>query len=43
MRAALDDLKLAQLIVVYPGEKDYVLDERIQVVGLRNIASLAVA
>lgn len=41
MRAALDDLKLERLVVVYPGEKDYVLDERIRVLGLPNIAALA--
>ena len=40
MRAALDDLKLGRLFVVYPGEKDYQLDERIQVLALRNIEGL---
>jgi len=41
MRVAVADLKLERLVVVYPGERDYLLDERIQVVGLRNIASVA--
>lgn len=41
MRAALDDLKLEQLVVIYPGEKDYVLDDRIRVVALRHIEGLA--
>lgn len=41
MRAALDDLKLERLVVLYPGEKNYVLDDRIQVVGLRQIEGLA--
>jgi hypothetical protein len=40
MRVALDDLRLERLFVVYPGEKDYTLDERIQVLGLRNVAGL---
>lgn len=41
MRAALHDLKLERLVVIYPGEKDYVLDDRIRVVALRNVAGLA--
>ena len=40
MRAALDDLKLERLFVIYPGEKDYQLDDRIQVLALRNIEGL---
>lgn len=40
MRVALDDLRLERLFVVYPGEKDYALDDRIQVLALRNIGSV---
>ena len=40
MRVALDDLRLERLFVVYPGEKDYALDDRIQVLALRNIGSI---
>ena len=40
MRVALDDLKLERLYVIYPGEKDYALDDRIEVLALRNVARL---
>jgi predicted AAA+ superfamily ATPase len=40
MRVAMDDLKLERLWVVYPGETNYGLDERIEVVGLRNLGAL---
>jgi predicted AAA+ superfamily ATPase len=40
MRAALTDLKLERLVVVYPGERDYRLDDRIEVMSLRNIEGL---
>ncbi len=40
MRAALADLKLERLFVIYPGEKDYVLDDRIHVLALRNVEDL---
>jgi len=40
MRVALDDLKLERLFVVYPGEKDYALDDRIHVLGLRSVERL---
>ena len=41
MRVAMDDLKLQRLFVIYPGEKDYTLDDRIQVLGLRNLERLS--
>ena len=41
MRTALDDLRLERLFVVYPGEKDYALDDRIHVLGLRSVERLA--
>ena len=40
MRVALDDLRLEHLFVVYPGEKDYALDDRIRVLALRNVGSV---
>jgi len=40
MRAAMADLKLERLVVIYPGEEDYVLDDRIHVRGLRNLDEL---
>jgi hypothetical protein len=40
MRVALRDLKLERLVVIYPGDKDYALDERIEVLGLRHVARL---
>jgi predicted AAA+ superfamily ATPase len=40
MRVALDDLQLERLFVVYPGEKDYALDDRIHVLGLRGVERL---
>ncbi len=36
MQIALEDLKLDQLIVIYPGEKDFSLSEKIRVMGLEN-------
>jgi uncharacterized protein len=40
MRAAVEDLRLDRLFVLYPGEKDYVLDERIQVLAFANVSGL---
>jgi predicted AAA+ superfamily ATPase len=40
MRSALDALRLECLFVIYPGEKDYTLDDRIQVLALRNVEGL---
>ena len=37
MRVALDDLKLERLFVIYPGDKDYTLDDRIEVLALRPV------
>ncbi len=41
IRAALDDLKLDRLTVVYPGDRNYDLDKRIRVISLRSLESLA--
>ncbi len=38
MRAALEDLKLDRLIVLYPGDKAYSLLERVDVVPLIHLA-----
>ena len=41
MRVALNDLGLQHLFVVYPGEKDYVLDDQIELLALAGIEKLA--
>jgi hypothetical protein len=41
MRVSCDDLRLERLIVIYPGETDYRLDDRIEVLALRNIGRLS--
>jgi len=38
MRIALEDLKLEQLIVLYPGPKAYGLAERVRVLPLSSLA-----
>ncbi len=40
MRVALADLKLQRLFVIYPGEKDYALDDDIQVLPLASVEQL---
>jgi predicted AAA+ superfamily ATPase len=40
MRVALDDLKLQRLFVIYPGEKNYELDDRIEVLALPGVEKL---
>jgi predicted AAA+ superfamily ATPase len=40
MISAVKDLNLAKLFVIYPGEKDYPLDEKIQVVGFKNLSRI---
>ena len=37
MRIALADLKLDELLVVYPGERRYRLEKRVEVVPLREL------
>lgn len=41
MRVALDDLGLAHLWVVYPGEEAYPLDDRISVLPIAHVFALA--
>jgi predicted AAA+ superfamily ATPase len=43
MRVVLDDLKLQRLFVIYPGEKDYLLDDRIAVLPLSFVDKLPAA
>jgi len=40
MRVALEDLRLERLVVVYPGEKEYALDERIHALPLARVERL---
>lgn len=40
MRAALNDLKLQRLFVIYPGDKDYALDDQIQVLAFASVERL---
>jgi hypothetical protein len=40
MRAAVTDLKLERLVTVYPGDRDYRLDDRIEVRSLQSIEGL---
>ena len=39
MRIALQDLKLEQLVVLYPGPKEYALAERVRVVPLAKVVA----
>ena len=41
LRVALDDLKLRRLFVIYPGQKDYSLDDHIEVLSLPGVEKLA--
>ena len=40
MRIALEDLKLEQLVVLYPGSKEYTLAKRVRVVPLARLAEI---
>ncbi len=41
MHVALHDLQLARLFVVYPGDKNFALDDRIEAVAVTNLERLA--
>jgi predicted AAA+ superfamily ATPase len=43
IRAALDDLALERMFVIYPGEMNYSLDDRIHVLALGNVGGLGEA
>ena len=40
LRIALDDLELSHAFVVYPGEREYRLEERVDVLPLGRVARL---
>ena len=40
MHIACTDLKLDELLVIYPGTRSYLLDEKIKVVSLTNYLAL---
>ncbi len=40
MRIALNDLKLDRLFVIYPGDKDFFLNEMIYVIALKNLKTI---
>jgi hypothetical protein len=37
MHVALDDLQLTRLFVIYPGEKEFSMDERIEAISLASV------
>ena len=41
MRTALEDLKLERLYVIYPGDRDYTLDDKIEVLAFPRVEKLA--
>ncbi len=41
MRTALEDLKLERLYVIYPGDRDYTLDDKIEVLSFPRVEKLA--
>ncbi len=40
MISAVNELKLTKLFVIYPGERNYALDDKIEAVGFRNLTSI---
>jgi len=43
MRVAMEDLKLRRLFVIYPGEKEYLLDDAIEVLPVSAVVKCATA
>jgi hypothetical protein len=41
IRAAIEDLRLDEMLIVYPGKQSYPLDQRVRVVAMRDLPSLA--
>lgn len=37
MLLAIEDLSLERILIIYPGEKDYALHDKIQVKAAKNI------
>jgi hypothetical protein len=42
MLLAIEDLSLEQIYIIYPGEKDYALHDKIKVIAAKNIWSLVI-
>lgn len=42
MLLAIEDLSLERIFIIYPGEKDYSLHDKIQVIAAKNIWSLTI-
>ena len=40
MYTVMEDLKLDQLFVIYPGDRNYEIGSNIQVVGFQNLPSI---
>jgi predicted AAA+ superfamily ATPase len=40
MISAVNDLNLTKLFVIYPGEKNYPLDEKIEAVGFKTLSRM---
>jgi predicted AAA+ superfamily ATPase len=40
MLVAVNELKLARLFVIYPGEMYYALDDKIEAVGFKNLKEI---
>jgi hypothetical protein len=40
MLLAIEDLSLEKIYIIYPGEKDYALHDKIQVIAAKSIWSL---
>ncbi len=40
MRAAIEHLDLSRLYIIYPGAKDFQLDDKISVIGIQNLPGL---
>jgi len=40
MISAINDLSLTKLFVIYPRDKNYPLDEKIEAVGFKNLSRI---
>jgi uncharacterized protein len=41
IRSTIEDLRLDEVCIVYPGKQSYALDEQVEVVSVQDIAKLA--
>lgn len=39
MRIAMEDLRLEELLIVYPGSREYTLAEGVRVISLKRVSS----